>query len=733
MALPITVLTSGDTWKQPQGGPFKQSGSFSNVVTVGVGTDNRLYPYSASDPSSSWTRSSNSSTAESAGIASIHTPGLIGGDDIPVAYQLTDGNLNYSKYDVSLGGWRTAADSAGRDQIDTAPDSSVNFCSLGIRSDGDLLIAYMGEQDSIMGTGYDRVKLAREEGAGWTAAIAAGAGNKTEVNERYPFGVMSANDRFHVFYCSSTNLKLSTYTGSNSFGVQDSTKASSVWTTKATPRAVRFDDGGTEKIRCLYQQSATAVDVAGFTDADNPTVTDAATDIDDNTTTPVQFALAANGAAQHALFGYSTSVNHDETGDGDDTWGTDATELSSLTSSQVYGANVYDNGGTVLAYLYLDGSNYRYNEKSLSSGAFTITADSGSFTLGAQAVSLEIGYEVAAESASFNLGAQDVALSKGKTITADSAAFAISAQDATLTHDRVAVAESAAFSLGAQDASLEVGHVIAADPAAFALTGQEANLNRDKALAVDNAAFTLGAQDVSLEHGRLLSADSAAFALTGQDVSLTTSGGNTTITADSAAFALTGQDISPEVGRLLSADPAAFTLGAQDVTLSRGRTIAAESAAFALTAQDVSLGWGRVVQAESATFTLGAQDVDLRHAWTITAESAAFTLAGQAVDLAKGLVLGVDSAAFALTGQDAAFARTYALTADNAAFALTGQDVTLTYESGQSFTLFADEAAFALSAQNVALLGPLRANNQLTNADKVYARRLPRGVGYRAA
>jgi hypothetical protein len=257
---------------------------------------------------------------------------------------------------------------------------------------------------------------------------------------------------------------------------------------------------------------------------------------------------------------------------------------------------------------------------------YTLTADSGSFTLTGQTVGLLASRLLDAASGSYTLTGQDVDLLRGFLLSAASGGFTLTGQDVGLLASRLLGADSGSFTLAGQDVTLTynplTGYTLTADSGSFTLTGQDVGLLASRLLGAGSGSFSLAGQDVGLLASRLLSAASGAFTLTGQDVTLTYSGEGApdyTLTAESGSFALAGQDVSLLVGRLLTADSASFTLTGQDTALLRGYLLGAGSGSFTLAGQDVTLLASRILSAASGSFDLAGQNVTLVYSAAPTA------------------------------------------------------------------------------------------------------------------
>jgi hypothetical protein len=509
MVLPITIDSTA-FFDPPHGGPFKSGTSFYVVATTDTNGEIRVYKADSDDPSSGWTAQdiSNEPTNASANIQSLHS--VLDGTTIHIVTQEFSGagtDVRYNTFDCSTNTWGTT------DEVVTStPDASIGFCSVAVRSDGDVITAYQGAVETNMGTGYDRIDIARRESGSWTADISVDNLGKTTTHMRYPYVVMSANDRAHIFYHDDTSddLFYSTYLSGNTWGHQhtsiDSTASSSTAPANSV-RAVRFDDGGTEKIRAVYDDSASGNAVVGFDDADSPGGSiSIATNINTSDgTDSFAFAVDDGTDTQHFLYNptaTATELRHAETGSGDDTWATDTQEIGSLTSADVFSANVYDNGGTVLAYLYLDGVNYRYNERTLSAGTVyqgtgtaALTVDStaaATRTVGAATGTAAITIDATADATRSTPGAATAAFDIDATADgvvtqagSGTAAFDVDAS-AAATRTRAATATAALEIDATADATRSVG--AASGTAAFDVD-MAANATRAVGAASGTASF----------------------------------------------------------------------------------------------------------------------------------------------------------------------------------------------------------------------------------------------------
>lgn len=175
------------------------------------------------------------------------------------------------------------------------------------------------------------------------------------------------------------------------------------------------------------------------------------------------------------------------------------------------------------------------------SGAFSLTADAGTFTLSGQNANTLANRVVTGEAGSFVLTGQNAGLLAGRKVTGEAAAFALSGQDAGTRATRTTQGEAGAFTFTGQSAGLIAARKVAGEAGTFTLAGQDATLTYSPvggfSLSAETAAFSFAGQSANLRATRLLSGDTASFVLTGQEANLTQSAAG--VEVDANAFAIT--------------------------------------------------------------------------------------------------------------------------------------------------------------------------------------------------
>lgn len=369
MALPIDIPANRAT-KQPQPPPFEEGGSFYFLwFNLNVSATVFMYKADNDDPGDGFTEfDSGNHPGGTFVVDSAHA--AQDGTDIYVIHGGVSG-IEFSIFSTSSDTWTVVAEEI----IDTGA-GYVAFNWIDYRGDGDILVAYQGDTEADMGNPYDRCYIGRREGTSWTVDIRPDDLGKITKDIQLSAAKIGdqIDDRFHVIYAilDDSDLFVSTYLSDNSFDVSGQdiniTTGVQVNNLHAISDIISFDDGGTTKIRGLFLDLATSdLNAYKFDDDDVPTINN---EFDINSSGSVSRAtLTLDGTTQHSLFVRAVNaITHNETGEGDDTWGSDTTELSGLTTVVITAANVYSRGGDIkLGYSYLDGGQERFNERTLSS------------------------------------------------------------------------------------------------------------------------------------------------------------------------------------------------------------------------------------------------------------------------------------------------------------------------------------------------------------------------------
>lgn len=373
MALPVTI--SGVVFPTNNGngrmGPFLSGGNFY-VVFVDSTDGAAIDVFKATDPTDSWSQSQTSSPdANDVQHMAVHQEGT----DLHIAALTTDELVFYGVYSMSSETFTTAmakiTDAGPADAI-SDDDDADQTCDISVRSDGDVIIVYSGDEDNDKGA-KNRVDYARLEGGTWTVDIAVDDGGA--FNHEAPAMVRGESDLMAIIWHNATGNDLlyknlnSSNTLSSVIDISDLSFGTPATNIRSHARMVYYDDGGIERITVVYHrgsgnlpQSLTIDDQADPTGIDLISGSNIVTVTNDTS----KITAALDGKTVHVLWAdVNLDLFHDQNTD-DAGWGTDVELLDAVTINAI-SANVYTRGPyTVLAVVYDNGGTITYNEFPLS-------------------------------------------------------------------------------------------------------------------------------------------------------------------------------------------------------------------------------------------------------------------------------------------------------------------------------------------------------------------------------
>jgi len=170
MALPVTI--SGVTFPSQTYylGPFKSGGAFY-IVFVESADISVINVYKATDPTDSF---SIQDTANDPDVTStIRSMAVVkDGTDLHIStWAGTGPEIRRHVFHMATDLWDGTLVNEEVEDIDDIPPSANQFSWIEIRSDGDVIVQYSGDTDSIHGVARRRVDYARKEGSTWTRGV----------------------------------------------------------------------------------------------------------------------------------------------------------------------------------------------------------------------------------------------------------------------------------------------------------------------------------------------------------------------------------------------------------------------------------------------------------------------------------------------------------------------------------------------------------------------------------
>ena len=343
-------------------------------------------------------------------------------------------------------------------------------------------------------------------------------------------------------------------------------------------------------------------------------------------------------------------------------------------------------------------------ETLVSAQSYTLTAESGSFSMSGTAADLEASRSLDAESVTFTYSGTDAGLNRALTIDAESGSYAHSGTDADLERGLVMAGESGSFALAGTDAALThvQGYELIAESATFVHSGTDVDLLVSVVLTAESGTFTKAGTDAGLIRSVTLEGESGVYSYVGAEAAL--SAGNS-LAAESGSYAISGTDAALEAAHTLQGESGSYALTGTiaDLVYAGSYTLDAESGTFTLTGSIAGLEASKVMDGESGAYSLTGTLVALPVARALDSESGSYVLTGTIADLqyAGQYFLTAETGSYALTGAENQFARALVMDGESGSYALSGTDANLNY--GQVYTLDAETGAYVLSGTDAAL------------------------------
>ena len=277
-------------------------------------------------------------------------------------------SYDYSKFDTTTDTW-----SIPREHIDvgnTVPEptsaESRMFCSIGVRSDGDVVVMYQDQANL--------VAYARRESGTWTIAITIA------ISTGVTGGVVvkGASDRMHFFWTHTEDSDIfhRSLSSTNVFDTVATVDAAATALEHPIGRGISYADNGNTIVKVPYIDADESITSIRFTSGANPTIsTDtAASDNDvEDINESIVACYAIDGTETQLLYsgggvsGVDQDIFYDTQADGG-SWGTDTEEQDAVTANRL-SAGVYERSGTKLGYLWLDGTTTDFDEIALAAPA----------------------------------------------------------------------------------------------------------------------------------------------------------------------------------------------------------------------------------------------------------------------------------------------------------------------------------------------------------------------------
>jgi len=371
MALPLTIsnITTPVPSRFNYLAPVISSGGNVYLVVLDSTDLSLIEVHKATDPTDSFAEQDGSNRPDLP--ANCESLAIDDKDDvIHIASQDANADIEYHTFNMATDAWVIT-----RESVTTTPDG-VSALEIAVRDDGDVIILHQGQRDNDMGN-KERIDYSRRESGSWGSNVDIQVHNGGAINWRSPRIVKGSSDRMHFFFHDQTNDDIfqRTLNSANSLESFPSAFDTSVSNEEPTVimHGVSYDDGGTQRVRCPYQNSTRPISMAKLDSADSPTVS---LDTDFTTLNPwtnegiVVGCLAVKEKILQQIYSRALDKSMKRiTNDDDAGWGSRIDEFDGFFNEMH--CNVFVRSGNFkLAMLKDDGpGTFKYNEIDLGAAA----------------------------------------------------------------------------------------------------------------------------------------------------------------------------------------------------------------------------------------------------------------------------------------------------------------------------------------------------------------------------
>lgn len=138
-------------------------------------------------------------------------------------------------------------------------------------------------------------------------------------------------------------------------------------------------------------------------------------------------------------------------------------------------------------------------------------------------------YSITAQAGSYALTGQSSTITRSRLLTASAGSYAYTGQQATVSRNRQLTASAGAYALAGQSATLTKSRLIVASAGAYTYTGQSATLTYvgsavNYSLTALAGSYALSGQSATLTKSRVINASAGSYSLTGRPATITYSG-----------------------------------------------------------------------------------------------------------------------------------------------------------------------------------------------------------------
>jgi hypothetical protein len=211
------------------------------------------------------------------------------------------------------------------------------------------------------------------------------------------------------------------------------------------------------------------------------------------------------------------------------------------------------------------------------------------------------------------------------TLTADTGAYTVAGTANSLLLNALLGAGTGSYSYTGTAADLTTGYGLQADTGSYAYTGATNALLADLLLTSDTGTYSYSGTASALSKGSALTAGTGSYAYTGADVSLTFEApGDFTLAANTGTYSVSGTNADLVAAFSLTSDTGVYSYTGTAVTLSTGVTLQADTGSYTYTGTAVTFTTTINLNAETGVYVYNGNNATLSasgQVWTVQTDS----------------------------------------------------------------------------------------------------------------
>ena len=224
------------------------------------------------------------------------------------------------------------------------------------------------------------------------------------------------------------------------------------------------------------------------------------------------------------------------------------------------------------------------------------------------------------------------------SLTSDSGSYSVSGTAAELLADRTLAADTTSYALTGTAVALNYGRILQATTAGYSLTGTASALLAARNLAAGTDSYSISGTDVTLTYSALtaynLTADTGSYSITGTAVDLLTA---RSLLAGTEAYSVSGTaaglTYTPLGAYNLTCDSGSYSVSGNATTFTKTSQLAANSSNYSIAGTDLGLSYGYTLEATAGSYSLSGTAASLIATRLLSADTDSYIFSGTAAGL----------------------------------------------------------------------------------------------------